>query len=188
MSTITYLRNFIKDKNVASVTPSSLICVKRVCRKIDFKKKNVIVEYGPATGVFTKFILKNMNSSSRLIAIELNSNFADELRKISDNRLIVVNDNVKNVSKIVTDTGFKQVDYIISGIPFSFLNHAVRMKILEQTRNLLKENGKFLAYQTSGHLKKPLQKIFGNLHTEFELLNIPPMVIYEAIKYKGNIS
>ena len=31
MSTITYLKNFIKDKNVASITPTSPFGVRKVC-------------------------------------------------------------------------------------------------------------------------------------------------------------
>jgi phosphatidylethanolamine/phosphatidyl-N-methylethanolamine N-methyltransferase len=56
------------------------------------------------------------------------------------------------------------------------------MKVLESTKTLLREGGKFLAYQTSGHLKKPLMRVFGNLETEREILNIPPYLIYEVKK------
>lgn len=52
MDTITYLKNFVRDRNVASITPTSAIGVKKVCSKIDFHKPSVIVEYGPGTGVF----------------------------------------------------------------------------------------------------------------------------------------
>ena len=182
MSTIAYLRNFIKDRNVASVTPSSKICVRHVCKKIDFGKTNVIVEYGPGMGVFTKYLLKHLNEGSRIIAIELNPNFAEKLKKIKDSRLIVYNESVEKVTELVQSSGYEKVDYILSGIPFSFLSDDVRLDVLQQTKKLLKIDGKFLAYQTSGHLKKPIKTVFNNLHTEFELLNVPPMIIYETVK------
>lgn len=182
MSTITYLKNFIKDRNVASVTPSSKICVRHVCKKINFRITNVIVEYGPGMGVFTKYLLKLMNADSRLIVIELNPNFAKKLKEIKDKRLIVYNESVEQVGELVRKSGFQEVDYILSGIPFSFLSDDVRLDVLRQTRELLKNDGKFLAYQTSGHLKRPIKSVFKNLHTEFELLNVPPMIIYETVK------
>lgn len=182
MSTITYLKNFIKDRNVASVTPSSLVCVRHVCRKIDFDRALIIVEYGPGTGVFTKYLLKHINTRSKIIAIEQNRNFVRKLQKIKDHRLIIYNDSVEYVTDLVHQSGFEEVDYIISGIPFSFLSDEQRGNVLIQTKNLLKRRGKFLAYQTSGHLKQPIKSVFDNLHTEFELLNIPPMIIYETIK------
>jgi len=39
-----------------------------------------------------------------------------------------------------------------------------------------------LAYQTSGHLKKPVMEVFGNLTTEREILNLPPYLIYRVEK------
>lgn len=182
MSTLTYLKNFIKDKNVASVTPSSLVCVRHVCKKMDFDKAIIIIEYGPGTGVFTKYLLNHLNSRSKIIAIEQNSNFVKKLKEIKDKRLIIYNDSVENVTNLVRQSGFEEVDYIISGIPFSFLSDKQRSSVLNQTKNLLKKGGKFLAYQTSGHLKQPIKSVFSNLRTEFELLNIPPMIIYETVK------
>jgi phospholipid N-methyltransferase len=75
-----------------------------------------------------------------------------------------------------------KVDYIISGIPFSFLDEAVQAEILQKSREILRSGGQFLAYQTSGHLKDPLQMVFGNVHSEWEWRNIPPMTVYQAIK------
>ncbi|HKJ46421.1 MAG TPA: methyltransferase [Balneolales bacterium] len=182
MSTYSYLKNFIKDKNVASVTPSSRMCVRHVCKKIDFSKDNIIIEYGPGTGVFTKYLLKRLTKDSILILFETNKDFVDKLNRIKDERVVVHNQSVENITEVLGPPLIGQVDYIISGIPFSFLEPEAKDSVLKQSVQLLKKGGKFLAYQTSGHLKDPLRKTFGNLHTEFEILNIPPMMIYEAVK------
>ncbi|MDX1618084.1 MAG: hypothetical protein R3224_04820, partial [Balneolaceae bacterium] len=67
------------------------------------------------------------------------------------------------------------------------LDTNTKRSILRQTKKILKEGGKFLAYQTSGHLKDPLKEIFGNVSTEIEFLNVPPMMVYEAVK-NGSMS
>lgn len=182
MSTYSYLKNFIKDKNVASVTPSSRILVRHVCRKIDFKKDNIIIEYGPGTGVFSKYFLKNLTKDSKLILFETNKNFIKKLKRIKDQRLEIYNESVEKVVEILGEGIKGKVDYIVSGIPFSFLDKEAKDFILKQSSNLLHQGGKFLAYQTSGHLKDPLRNVFGNLNTEFEIMNIPPMLVYEAVK------
>ncbi len=60
MSAFVYLKNVITDKHIASIMPTSASGVQKVCSKIDFSKDNLFVEYGPATGVFTSYILKKI--------------------------------------------------------------------------------------------------------------------------------
>ena len=81
MDTLIYIMNFIKDRNVASITPTSSVGVKKVCNKIDFSQNSLIVEYGPGTGVFSKYLLRQMGEDSRLILIERNRNFNSLLKR-----------------------------------------------------------------------------------------------------------
>ncbi|HEX6982037.1 MAG TPA: hypothetical protein VF181_04695 [Balneolaceae bacterium] len=182
MSTLTYLKSFLKDKDVASVTPTSRFCIRHVCKPVDFGKDITIVEYGAGAGVFSKYLLTRMTASSRLYLFETNELLFEKLEKISDSRVECFNQSVEKVLELLPENAIGQTDYIISGIPFSFLDNDEKDSILEQSYELLKKNGEFLAYQTSGHLKKPLQKKFNNVHTEWEWRNIPPMTIYEAEK------
>ncbi len=186
MSTFLYIKNFLSDKNVASVTPSSSACVRHVCRKIDFRKRLTVFEYGPGNGVFSRYLLDHMTGDSRLILIELNARFAALLKQWKDPRMSVVEESAEAALRIAEDMNIESADYVISGIPFSFLNESQKQDVLRETYALLKPGGKFLAYQTSGHLKNPVRKVFGNLRTEVELRNIPPMLIYEARKQPEN--
>ncbi len=182
MSTYHYLKSLIRDKNVASVTPSSGFTVKKATRKIDFSRDNIIIEYGPGTGVFADYMLERMTPDSRLIMIELNSGFAQKLRDIGDPRVSVHEASAESVEEIAEKQGVNRADYILSGIPFSFLQDDVKHGILAASCRLLADEGYFLAYQTSSHLKKALQQHFSQVHTTYEFRNIPPMCIYEACK------
>lgn len=183
MSTLTYLKNFIRDKNVASITPTSPFGVRKVCEKIDFKRRIVIVEFGPGSGVFSKFILRKMTRDSKLILIELNKNFVTILNsRMRDQRTRIYNDNAENVLKLIEAEGEQGADYIISGIPFSFIPSSAKNRILDNTYEALKNRGKFLVYQHSNHLKEPLKRHFDLVRIEYEIRNIPPLCIYEAIK------
>ncbi|SMP46302.1 class I SAM-dependent methyltransferase [Desulfonatronum lacustre] len=187
MSTVNYVKCFLRDKNVASITPTSPFGVKRVCKKIDFSQANVIVEYGPGAGVFTEYLLKKMRPGAHLVLIERNKDMFKCLTKaFRSERVHIFNDSVENVGALVNGQLPGKPDYIISGIPFSYLDQQTRQEIIHQTHQILAENGKFLAYQTfyqkDDHLFVHLEHFFRNVKSEFELLNIPPMRIYEAVK------
>jgi phospholipid N-methyltransferase len=187
MSTLNYVKCFLRDRNVASITPTSPFGVKRVCQKIDFFKAKLIVEYGPGTGVFSEFFLKQMQPSAQLLLIERNADMYKCLKKkFTDHRVHIFNDSAENIGHLVNGNINQKPDYIISGIPFSYIPDNARQDIVRQTHQVLGKNGKFLAYQTfyqkDDHLFNHLEHYFQRVTSEFELLNIPPMRIYEAIK------
>ncbi|MAO66540.1 MAG: hypothetical protein CL666_16235 [Balneola sp.] len=179
--TIEFLKSFATDKDVASITPSSKYCIRKLCEHIDFATTDVIVEYGGGTGVFTNHFLKQMRPDAKLFVFETNDNFADLLNKIDDNRLTVFHESVEDLIELLPDDTLGNVDHVVSGIPFSFFDWDMKIDILSKTRQVLRDEGSFLAYQTSGHLKDPLNEAFGNFTTEFCWKNIPPYFIYEAV-------
>jgi phospholipid N-methyltransferase len=187
MSTLMYLKNFMKDRYVASITPTSPFGVRSVCGKIDFGRSDVIVEYGAGTGVFTRHLLHNMPPSARLIVIERNPEFNSILQgKFRDPRVAIVNDSAENVLETLKQYDVCQVDCVISGIPFLWLGHDIKHKILCNTHRILKDQGKFLAYQTffqtSKDLKVHMDRYFRTVRVNYEFMNIPPLCIYEAVK------
>lgn len=187
MSTLSYVKNFVSDKYIASVTPTSGFGVRRVCGKIDFRRCGVVVEFGPGTGVFARHLLGSMGPDSRIVLIERNPNFCKVLRSgFRDPRAVIVNDCASNVLKILDSLGKPGADYIVSGIPFSFLSLAMRDKILRNSHRALRDGGKFLAYQTfyqgNNHLKVHLDTLFRSVRVEYEMLNLPPLRVYEALK------
>lgn len=187
MSTKEYVKNFVKDPNIASITPTSKVGVREVCGKMDLSKDVVIVEYGPATGVFTNYLLKRISWDSKIIAIEANANFVEHLKKNAiDPRLKIHHDSAENIDEIIRQYGVEKVDYVISGIPFSMMDNDTRKNIVQKTSQSLKPGGKFLPYQTffqkDEHLKDHLTDHFSNTYDKFFLRNLPPMRVYEAIK------
>lgn len=183
MSKIDFFKTFIKDRDVASVVPTSLRCVKKVCTHINFSKDFLLVEYGPGNGVFTKYLLQKMTAGSQLILVEANEDFVRELNKsIKDPRVEIHNILAGDIETVLQPEDIGNVDYVLSGIPFSFLKKDRKRQVLTTTKTILKEGGKFVAYQTSGHLKKPVMEVFGNYDIEMEMLNIPPYLIYDVVK------
>ncbi len=190
-----YIINFVKDKNIASVTPTSRFGVKRILNKINFEEDLTIIEYGPGTGVITKALLKKMPKNSKLIAIDTNAAFIKILKKqIKDPRLFLFHDSAENVTSCLKKAAVKSADVVISGIPFSMINPAIAKKVIEKTEQILNNDGRFIAYQCivyqglnkNGGNKKGinlyLPDYFKKIDKEAEVFNIPPLWIYEARK------
>jgi phospholipid N-methyltransferase len=181
MSNLAYLKEFIRDKNVASLFPTSSFAVKRAFKTLDFSKLKVVVEYGPGEGAFTRRLLKRLAPDSHLIVIETNPRFVRELRRIPDSRLTVLHDSAENILDIIKDMGFTHVDCVLSGIPFTFLKRNQRIHIVQKTREALRPEGMFLVYQNSFYAVKYLEKEFTTIQKDFEPRNLPPLFIMRCL-------
>jgi phospholipid N-methyltransferase len=183
--TVSYIKNFIRDPDVAAIAPSSSFLVRRVCKWIDFDEDCTVVEYGPGNGVFSEYILDRMTKGSTLILIETNEDFVDMLEAwgAADDRVHVVQEQAQDVADILDAADAGPANYIVSGIPFSFLDEDVKEELLRETRDVLAPGGKFLVYQNYNHLEGPLRRHFSEVTKEYEPRNIPPtMFAYEACK------
>ncbi|WCN36203.1 class I SAM-dependent methyltransferase [Aneurinibacillus uraniidurans] len=187
MSTGKYLQYLWRDKYIASITPTSLSCVQQVCRTIDFSHRQVIIEYGPGLGVFTDYLAERLSDDSLLLLIERNDNFSDQLtnKYRTDSRIHVYHDSAEHVQSLLAESGEAQADLVLSGIPFSFFPDQVRDTIVRSTREVLKDDGMFLAYQTffqrDVHLKIYMERYFSRVRDTYYLRNLPPMRLYEAL-------
>ena len=87
-----FARNFFKHpKMLGSIIPSSPYLVRRMLNHVDWQRAEVLVEYGPGVGTFTKEILRQMRPDAVLIVLETNGDFVDYLQQAyPDPRLQVV--------------------------------------------------------------------------------------------------
>jgi phospholipid N-methyltransferase len=174
---VRFLLTFLEDPKVAALTPVSRMGVKRVSQRIDFSRDIILVEYGPGDGVFTSYFLNRMTPGSRLILVETNPKFAEQLRQWDDSRIEVVEDSAEHIEQIM---GGEQVDYVVSGIPFTYFKAERKHTIISGTAQVLKPKGKFLVYQYNPHTRPILKQYFNTLRADFEPFNLFPLFIFEA--------
>jgi phospholipid N-methyltransferase len=67
----------------------------------------------------------------------------------------------------------------VSGIPFATMSRSAGSQVLEAVSSLLAPNGHFVAYQVSNRVATLSEPFFGSGRTTTELLNIPPMRIFQ---------
>ena len=177
-----FARNFFKHpRMLGSVIPSSRFLVDQVLGQIDWKRARVIVEYGPGVGTITRHILRRMAPDATLVVIEMNRDFVGFLREtVDDRRLKVVEGSAADVAKVLAGLGHARADYVISGIPFSTMPPGVRDAIIRATREVLQPDGRFLVYQFSREVERHLRRVFSDVRSGFEPLNILPARLYYA--------
>lgn len=90
MNRLDFFINFLLDPRIGPFAATPPKVFKKVFRGIGFSKDIVVVEYGPGDGAYTRHLLNKMTHQSRLIAIEINKHFEAQLRKIDDDRFIII--------------------------------------------------------------------------------------------------
>jgi phospholipid N-methyltransferase len=173
------LQFFFKPRTIGAVMPSSKYLAKKMIACIDFNNAKSIVEYGPGTGVFTEEILRNRGTDTLVILFEMNRAFYQELTKKYKNEpnLHIVNDSARNVKKHVRAHGLKNVDYIVSGLPFAILPQETAVNILKETKKYLSPTGAFIMFQYSLLKRDFIGRYFDSIEITRELRNIPPAYV-----------
>ena len=156
--------NFFKSPAMlGSLIPSSRFLVNDVLSQVDWDKARVIVEYGPGVGTITQEILKRMRPDAVLLALELNEEFVNFLQEeILDPRFHAVHASASDVRSVLARLGLPCADYIISGIPYSTMPHAVRSEVMQESRQVLHPEGALLVYQFTNTVLPYLKSSFSS--------------------------
>ncbi len=158
----------------------------QMCRKmthfIDPEKDLNIVELGAGDGAITSFILERMSPLARLFVFEINPELCEVIAKLHDNRLILINDSAEHLKIHLNKYGIKEVDTIISAIPFLVLPDQLTKTILYLSKSVLKTGGIFIQMHYVKTVQKMYKNIFGNVHTYFVPVNIPPGYVFRCVK------
>jgi phospholipid N-methyltransferase len=182
----TFFQEFLKHPlQIGSVIPSSRFLERRILEVSGIASAETIVELGSGTGGTTRAILGAMPPRAKLLSIEINPHLYASVSKISDDRLIAHLGNACELKKILFMYDMGRPDVVISGIPFSTMSHSTGSQVIEAVSSLLSPNGRFVAYQVSKRVASLCRPFLGKGQMEVELLNIPPIRIYQWAKSDG---
>jgi phospholipid N-methyltransferase len=183
MSAILFRRFLADPLKIAYVVPSSKALVKRVLDRMDFAKARVFVEFGAGEGCYTRELAKRLAPDAKLLTFELDGHLADHLRKQfqDDPRVMVYQQDAATFREELRKLGIRETDYVISGIPFSYLEPKKKKEILNAVHEGLTPDGQFIVYQVTPELKGHT-RMFAAHEVEYFLANIPPMFIVACHK------
>jgi phospholipid N-methyltransferase len=167
-------------KTIGSITPSSSFLAKKMMEKIPWNQLDVIVELGAGTGVFTDYISRHKNVSTRVVVIEKDSQLRRKLQ--DDYPGFYFGADAEKLAQILKKLNMPQADCIISGLPFANFSCELREEIMQAVCQSLKPGGLFIAFQYSLQMKNVLKQHFHHVNICFVPLNIPPAFVYTCKK------
>lgn len=182
MNRLDYLLQFFKDPKVAALGPTSRQVVDGVCEGIPKDRDIDVLELGPGDGVVTRRLLEQLTPGSRILAIETNQRFCEELEALNDPRLTVVNDRAEDFPDQMKERGFDAFDRIISGVPCSIYSQDQRQELVMNFHRELVEGGRVILYQLSPLMKGYLRNFLDLEDLDIKRNGILPMFIMKGRK------
>lgn len=178
-------RKFLKHgTSIATVAPSSRFLARRMLKGIDWDTAECIVELGAGTGPVTKELLRRVKPHTKLIIVELDSDFCKRLRERFPNADIVEGDAC-HLDELLADRGIKRVDHIISGLPLPSFPAGLRDSILASSAKCLGETGVFRQLTVMPYVYwRMYKKYFSEVKFGLVPLNVPPAGVYVCRGYR----
>jgi len=175
-----FFQEFLKHPlQIGSVIPSSRFLEQRILGASAIAAATTIVELGAGTGGTTRAILGAMPKHARLLSIEINPHFHTLVSSIEDERLIAHLGSACELKTIMSKYGLEAPEVVISGIPFSTMKDSEGSQVIEAISSQLAPKGRFVAYQVSKQVATLCRPVLGPERMAMELLNIPPMRVYQ---------
>jgi len=183
-----FLRGLVRaPRSVGAIAPSSRYLVAAQLHAARIEDAQVIVEWGPGTGVFTHAMIERMRPDARLFVFEINPLFLANLRRdVADARVTIVDTSAADSMRVLREHGVASADVIVSGLPFTSLPQPVTHAILRAALDVLQPGGVFVTYQYSTLLRRTLQQYFPALRiAAFVLRNLPPAFVFVGVRARS---
>jgi len=184
-----FLKEFVtRPVTTGAIAPSSEFLARAMVEDLGLRSADAVLEYGPGTGAFTKFILHELNPSAKFAAIELNAQFAGIFRRRYPD-VVLFEDTVVHARSICDKAGMRSVDCIVSGLPWAAFSSSFQEECLDEMMRVLKPGGRFVTFSYVHSQVLPparrfatvLPKYFSRItRSSIVWLNLPPAFVYRC--------
>jgi phospholipid N-methyltransferase len=189
MSLFHFLREFVQDPSrTGAIAPSSGSLAKEMVRGLELDKAQAVLEYGPGTGAFTPYIIKELPASCKFVAIELNHRFVEQFRSRFPD-VDLYNGSVVDAREICDRYDISMADAIVSGLPWATFSQTLQQTILKEMMRVLRPGGRFVTFGYVHSQVLPGAHNFSRLlRTHFSEVkrsrivwpNLPPAFVYRC--------
>ncbi len=186
---VRFFREFLRNpKHVGAIAPSSATLARTIVRGVGLAEAELVVEYGPGTGAFTRHILEAMKPEARFLAVEQSPELAASFRRRFP-EVELIEDSVENLPARLARRDVDAADTIISGLPWAAFDFALQDRLLSATLEVLRPGGHFTTFAYLQGLLLPSGKRFrGKLDEHFAAVsrsrivwrNLPPAFAYRC--------
>lgn len=143
-----FLQRFLQSpKHIASVWPSSRFLADQMFRDLSLTSGDVVIEYGPGTGSFTRCVerLRNEGTDLRYLGVERDPGMYQYLTRRFPDLEFVLGDAL-DVLEFCKARGLPAATAVISGLPLVLMNHRTMYGIFTATRDCLRSDGVFRTF------------------------------------------
>ena len=163
-------------RQVGAVLPTSRTAVRAMLDQADVAGAELVVELGAGTGAQTQEILARMKPGARLVTVEIDRRLAALLaERFTDPRVQVVCDSAENLD---AHLGTDRADVVVSALPYTSLDQALRRRLLDALPRLLGPDGVVVLIQYSPLLLPELRKRFAEVRWTVTPWNVPPAFLF----------
>jgi phospholipid N-methyltransferase len=178
-----FVSRFItRPGSVGSIWPSSQELGEAMIDAISLQPGDVVVEYGPGTGSFTRVLQERMPAGVEYLGIEFDPEFHRNLvRRFPGMRFH--HGSAEETHHILASHGLGAARLVISGLPFANMPPTLQERILEATREALHHDGTFRTFSylfasinpRTKHFRRKVKEHFHeHHHTKTVVRNFPP--------------
>jgi phosphatidylethanolamine/phosphatidyl-N-methylethanolamine N-methyltransferase len=174
-----FLKRLIKNpRSLGAIAPSSKALAHFICRHIDYKEGDYVIEIGAGTGSFTRAILNSGVPASKLIVVELDKELAQYLR-LHFPTIQVIHGNATVLETLISPQVIGHVQTIVSGIPMVNIPKKIQKEIIDSCFRILGEGGGILQF-TYGPVSPVSAASFGFFAQKLGrvLQNFPPATVW----------
>jgi phospholipid N-methyltransferase len=173
---------------IGAVWPSSPALARCLLEGHDLARARVVVELGPGTGAFTRFIDPALGPDTLALALEVDGQAVERLRRDYP-RWKVIHDSAERIAEHLAAYGAEQADAILSGVPWASMPPALQETILSQVARVLAPEGRFstFTYVSSPWTRRGaacaqlLRRLFARVETSPVVWrNFPPAFVYHC--------
>jgi phospholipid N-methyltransferase len=164
-------------RQVGAVLPTSRAAVRDMLDLADLPAAGLVVELGAGTGVQTGEILARLGPDARLVAVEIDPKLSGLLRQryAGDARLEVVTDSAENIDAHLDGA---RADVLVSALPDTSLEPALRKRILDVLPRLLAPGGVMVVIQYSPLMLGEFRRRFRTVRWRITPWNVPPAFLF----------
>jgi phospholipid N-methyltransferase len=167
------------------VTPSGQQLSKMMVDRLAPGPNELVVEFGPGTGVFTKALLRAGVKPENLILIELSPDFVKFLRtEFPDVK--VIEGSAADLPRYLKELGRPRVKKIISGLPLRTLPEPLRQAITQSVADSLETGGTYVQFTYFRIMPLPeamaLSLGLKGERVGMAIRNLPPAFVYRYQK------
>ena len=186
-----FLGRFVRDpRAVGSFWPSSPRLAAAMLDSVDWPHAGRVLEFGPGTGAFTRFVSARLRPGAQFLAVERDAALAARLRADVPG-LAVEHADVLDAPALLADRGWGPADAIISGLPWAVFPPDLQDALMDATLACLRPGGTFATFTylqstvlpASRRVRTLLDDRFAEVATSKVVWrNAPPAFVYRCRK------